>query len=48
MTVDEGTDFFRAVPAIRDKLLTLQRVGLGLYPYRPAGNDALGRRGAAC
>jgi excinuclease ABC subunit A len=29
MTVDEGTDFFRAVPAIRDKLLTLQRVGLG-------------------
>jgi len=29
MTVDEGADFFRAVPAIRDKLLTLQRVGLG-------------------
>jgi excinuclease ABC subunit A len=29
MTVDEGTDFFRVVPAIRDKLLTLQRVGLG-------------------
>jgi excinuclease ABC subunit A len=29
MTVDEGTDFFRAVPAIRDKLVTLQRVGLG-------------------
>ena len=29
MTVDEGADFFRAVPAIRDKLLTLQQVGLG-------------------
>jgi hypothetical protein len=29
MTVDEGVDFFRAVPAIRDKLLTLQQVGLG-------------------
>lgn len=29
MTVDEGADFFVAVPAIRDKLLTLSRVGLG-------------------
>jgi excinuclease ABC subunit A len=29
MTVDEGADFFRAVPSIRDKLVTLQRVGLG-------------------
>ena len=29
MTVDEGADFFRAVPAIRDKLVTLQRVGVG-------------------
>jgi excinuclease ABC subunit A len=29
MTVDEGTEFFRAVPAIREKLVTLQRVGLG-------------------
>ena len=29
MTVDEGVDFFRAVPSIRDKLLTLQQVGLG-------------------
>ncbi|MBV8335294.1 MAG: ATP-binding cassette domain-containing protein, partial [Alphaproteobacteria bacterium] len=25
----EGADFFRAVPSIRDKLLTLQQVGLG-------------------
>jgi excinuclease ABC subunit A len=29
MTVDEGCDFFKAVPIIRDKLLTLQQVGLG-------------------
>src|SRR5438874_3361616 len=29
MTVDEGADFFRAVPSIREKMLTLQRVGLG-------------------
>jgi excinuclease ABC subunit A len=37
MTVDEGTDFFRAVPAIRDKLVTLQRVGLGyIHVGQPA------------
>ncbi|MBL8834610.1 MAG: excinuclease ABC subunit UvrA [Alphaproteobacteria bacterium] len=29
MTVDEGAEFFKAVPVIRDKLVTLQRVGLG-------------------
>src|SRR3546814_13291324 len=29
MTVDEGAEFFKAVPSIRDKLVTLQRVGLG-------------------
>ena len=29
MTVDEGAEFFRAVPVIRDKLETLARVGLG-------------------
>ena len=29
MTVDEGCTFFTAVPAIRDKLLMLQKVGLG-------------------
>jgi excinuclease ABC subunit A len=28
MTVEEGAEFFRAVPAIRDKMTTLQRVGL--------------------
>ena len=29
MTVEEGAEFFSAVPAIRDKLQTLSRVGLG-------------------
>ena len=29
MTVEEGRDFFKAVPSIRDKLRTLDRVGLG-------------------
>jgi excinuclease ABC subunit A len=29
LTVDEGVEFFKAVPPIRDKLLTLQQVGLG-------------------
>ena len=29
MTVDEAADAFKAVPAIRDKLVMLQRVGLG-------------------
>ncbi|MEO3430277.1 excinuclease ABC subunit UvrA [Pelagibius sp. CAU 1746] len=29
MTVDEGVEFFKAVPSIRSKLETLQKVGLG-------------------
>ncbi len=29
MTVDDGTEFFKAVPSIREKLQTLQQVGLG-------------------
>ena len=29
MTVEEAADFFKAVPAIRDKMKTLDRVGLG-------------------
>jgi len=29
MTVEEGVDFFKAVPAIRDKFMTLEKVGLG-------------------
>ena len=37
MTVDEGTEFFKVVPSIRDKLLTLQEVGLG---YIKVGQSA--------
>ena len=29
LTVEEGADFFKAVPAIRSKLVTLEKVGLG-------------------
>src|SRR5687767_4177204 len=29
MTVDDGAEFFKAVPAVRDKLVMLQDVGLG-------------------
>ncbi len=37
MTVEEGAAFFRAVPSIRDKLVTLERVGLG---YIKVGQQA--------
>ena len=37
MSIDEGADFFKAVPKIRDKMVTLQRVGLG---YLQVGQQA--------
>ncbi len=37
MTVEEGCEFFSAVPAVRDKLVTLRRVGLG---YIKVGQQA--------
>ena len=37
MSIDEGADFFKAVPKIRDKMVTLQRVGLG---YLRVGQQA--------
>jgi len=37
MTVDEAANFFKAVPVIRDKMVTLQRVGLG---YIKVGQQA--------
>ena len=37
MTIDEAADFFKAVPTIRDKMVTLQRVGLG---YLQVGQQA--------
>lgn len=37
MTVEEGAEFFKAVPSVRDKLDTLNRVGLG---YIKVGQQA--------
>ena len=37
MTVEEGADFFSAVPSVRDKMETLKRVGLG---YIKVGQSA--------
>jgi len=37
MTVEDGAEFFKAVPAVRDKLETLKRVGLG---YIKVGQQA--------
>ena len=37
MTVDEAAEFFSAVPSVRDKMVTLQRVGLG---YIKVGQQA--------
>ena len=37
MTVEEGAQFFKAIPAVRDKLETLERVGLG---YIKVGQQA--------
>ncbi|MBT3072017.1 excinuclease ABC subunit UvrA [Rhodomicrobium sp. Az07] len=37
MTVDEAAEFFKAVPSVRDKMETLQRVGLG---YIKVGQQA--------
>ncbi len=47
MTIAEALDFFAAVPKIQTKLQTLYDVGLGYVHLGPAGDDALGRRGAA-
>ena len=47
MTVDEGVDFFRAVPKIYDPLADAGGGGAGLHPSGPAGDDVERRRGAA-
>jgi Excinuclease ATPase subunit len=31
LTVDEGCDYFENIPSIKTKLLTLKKVGAGLY-----------------
>ena len=47
MTVEQGVEFFSAVPAIAEKLRMLKRSRARLHPSRPAGDHAFGRRGAA-
>lgn len=42
MTVEEGARFFKAVPAIRDKLVTLERVGLGYIHIGQRANTLSG------
>ncbi len=42
MSVDEAAEFFKAVPSIRDKMVTLQRVGLG---YLKVGQQETTRSG---
>ncbi|MHA6730425.1 excinuclease ABC subunit UvrA [Devosia sp. A369] len=42
MTIDEGVDFFSAVPVIRDKFSTLQRVGLGYVKIGQPANTLSG------
>ena len=42
MTVEEGVDFFAAVPAVRDKLVTLNKVGLGYIHIGQQANTLSG------
>ena len=47
MTIAEALDFFSAVPNVKAKLADAVRRRPRLRPSRPAGDDAVGRRGAA-
>jgi len=42
MTVEEGAEFFKAVPTIREKLVTLKRVGLGYIKVGQQANTLSG------
>ncbi|WMS40991.1 excinuclease ABC subunit UvrA [Acuticoccus sp. MNP-M23] len=42
MTVEEGGEFFQAVPAVRDKLVTLNQVGLGYIRIGQQANTLSG------
>ncbi|MEY9789772.1 excinuclease ABC A subunit [Sinorhizobium fredii] len=42
MTVEEGVEFFSAVPAVRDKLVTLNQVGLGYIKIGQQANTLSG------
>ena len=47
MTVEEALEFFAAVPAIAREAADAEGRGPRLHPARPAGDHAVGRRGAA-
>ena len=47
MPVEEALEFFAHIPKIQRRLQTLHDVGLGYIRLGPAGDDAVGRRGAA-
>ena len=47
MTVEEGIELFQAVPAIRKVAGDARPRRARLHPHRPAGDDAIRRRGAA-
>ena len=47
MTVDEGVEFFKAVPVDPRQAADPAAGRPRLHPCRPAGDDAVGRRGAA-
>ena len=47
MTVEEGAEFFKAVPSIRDKLETLNRVGLSYIKIGQQATTLVRRRSAA-
>lgn len=42
LTVEEGVEFFKAVPSIRDKLVTLEQVGLGYVQIGQAATTLSG------
>lgn len=42
MSVDDGVDFFQSIPPVRDKLITLQKVGLGYVHIGQAANTLSG------
>ena len=47
MTVEEAATFFKAVPPIRDKMLTLERVGLGYVKVGQPATTLSGGEGAS-
>ena len=47
MTVEEGAEFFKAVPSIRDKMETLNRVGLSYVKIGQSATTLSGERRSA-